>query len=182
MLETMVSFNLADHMWEMAFTGEPADAGFPRMFSPNRRPYPTRDGHISLLAVTDVQWRRLAVALGRPELAEDTRFATMVARNENVRELGGIVAEAIAGDTTAAWQRRLDEADIPNAPMNTLADLFADPYLWTQGMLRRYDHPAGGQLTEIGFPIDFADTPAGPSRPPAQLGEHNADVLDDNDT
>ncbi|MEQ9641629.1 MAG: CoA transferase [Alphaproteobacteria bacterium] len=177
MLETMVSFNLADHMWEMAFSGEPADAGFPRMFSPNRRPYPTKDGYISLLAVTDAQFRRLFRVLARDDLADDPRFATMVGRNQNVRELGGIVAAAISERSTAEWQRRLDQADIPNAPMNTLTDLFADPYLWAQGLLRRYEHPSDGTYTEIGFPIDFASTPAGATRPPARLGEHDDEVF-----
>src|SRR3546814_3504770 len=51
MFETMVSFNLVDHMWEATFDAPEKGVGYPRMFTPHRRPYPTLDGHICLLSV-----------------------------------------------------------------------------------------------------------------------------------
>ena len=59
MVDTMAAFNLVDHLWHGVF-GEPEKGlGYPRMLTPHRRPYPTNDGHICLLATTDRQWRNL---------------------------------------------------------------------------------------------------------------------------
>src|SRR3546814_5237602 len=58
MFETMVSFNLVDHMWEATFDAPEKGVGYPRMFTPHRRPYPTLDGHICLLSVSDAQARK----------------------------------------------------------------------------------------------------------------------------
>lgn len=177
MYETMVSFNIADHMWEATYSGKPEDTGYPRMFTPHRRPYPTQDGHICLLAVTDAQWQRLLRALGRPDLAEDPRFADMVGRTQYIDTLYGILGETMLTQTTAEWQKRLDEADIPNARMNTLHDLLADPYLRESGFIKQYDHPSEGPLTTMAFPLEFAETPAGMTRPPPRLGEHTDEIL-----
>ena len=66
MLENMVAFNMVDHLWHGVF-GEPEKGlGYPRMLSPWRRPYPTADGHVCLLATTDRQWRNLFAALDSP--------------------------------------------------------------------------------------------------------------------
>lgn len=177
MFETMVSFNLVDHMWQTTFSGRPEDAGYPRMFTPHRRPYPTMDGHICLMAVTDDQFRRLYEALGRPDLADDSRFAGMVGRIDNIDALYGIIGETMLTRTTADWRARLDEADVPNAGMNELADVIADPYLANTGFFRRYEHPSDGMHTAMRFPIAFSGSPAGMTCPPPPLGNANREIL-----
>ncbi|MFN4087554.1 MAG: CaiB/BaiF CoA transferase family protein [Alphaproteobacteria bacterium] len=177
MFETMVSFNLVDHMWETTFSGRPEDAGYPRMFTPHRRPYPTRDGHICLMAVNDDQWRRLYKALDRHDLADDPRFAGMEGRIGHIDTLYGIIGETMLTRTTAEWQARLDEADVPNARMNDLAAVIADPYLAETGFFRRYQHPTDGPHTAMAFPIDFSESPAGMRRPAPPLGDANRAIL-----
>ena len=177
MFETMVSFNLVDHMWQTTFSGRPEDAGYPRMFTPHRRPYPTMDGHICLMAVTDDQFLRLYGALGRPDLAEDPRFAGMVGRIDNIDALYRIIGETMLTRTTADWRARLDEADVPNAGMNELADVIADPYLTETGFFRRYEHPTDGMHTAMRFPIAFSGSPAGMTCPPPPLGDANREIL-----
>lgn len=66
MFETLLQFTLFEHLWEAALGKGGASAGYVRMFSPHRRPYATKDGHICVLAVNDLQWRRLLTAIGRP--------------------------------------------------------------------------------------------------------------------
>ena len=177
MLETMTAFNIADHFWEATFDAPGAKVGFPRMFTPHRKPYPTKDGHISLLAITDAQWRRLFAALGRPELAQDDRFARLEGRTANIDALYEILAAEIAKETTAYWRAALDAADIPNAAMATLEDIFADPYLNETGFFRRKTHPVAGPTLQTWPPVAFSETPATIHRPQPELGVDGRAVL-----
>jgi len=179
MLETMISFNIVDHMWEATYSGRPEDAGYPRMFTPHRRPYRTTDGYVCLLAVSDAQWRRLFTALDRSDLIEDPRFIDMDARTLNIDTVYGIVGEELAKRTTAEWTKRLDEADVANAPVNNLSDILANEQLWESGFFRRYEHPSDGQHTTMAFPIDYSESPAGMKQPPPQLGQHNHEILEE---
>lgn len=179
MFETMVSFNLADHMWEATYSDRPEDAGYPRMFSPDRRPLETSDGYICIMAVTTDQWNRLFAAADRDDLIGDPRFVDMDGRSTNVNELYAILREAIRNRTLREWTERLDEADVPNAPMNSLADLVSYEYLRESQFFQRYIHPDGGEYTNLSFPISFSKNPGGLSRYPPSLGEHTAEALGD---
>ncbi len=177
MLETMTAFNIADHFWEATFDRPDAEVGYPRMFTSHRRPYPTRDGHISLMAVTDAQWRRLYVAIGRPELADDPRFADLDGRIANVDALYGVLADQVAQNTTAHWRQALDAADIPNAAMATLQDVFRSDYLNDTGFFQHMVHPSAGPILQMRPPIAFGATPANIHRPQPTLGADGPDVL-----
>src|SRR5262249_33938945 len=136
MLETMLAFNLADHLWNAHLAEPEKGLGYPRMFSAQRRPYRTRDGHLCIIANTDEQWRRLFAAIERPELIEDPRFVGLAERTRNIDALLGILAEAVAQRTTAEWRARLMPADIPHGPANALDDLPRDPYLQQTGFFQ----------------------------------------------
>lgn len=177
MLETMLSYNLIEHLWTDFADPAVADPGYVRAFSPHRRPYAAKDGHICLMAVTDDQWRRLFPVLGHPELLEDPRFDTLSKRVANTDALYGIVADAIAKRGVAEWREALDAADIPNGPVNRLRDLTRDPYLMETGFFRRYDHPTEGRMLTTAVPVQFARTPGGFRLPPPGLGEHTRAVL-----
>jgi crotonobetainyl-CoA:carnitine CoA-transferase CaiB-like acyl-CoA transferase len=176
MLETMLSFNLVEHLWDGVFGGD-GKMGYGRALSTHRRPYATLDGHVCVLAVSDEQWRRLFAAFDRPELAQDARFATMEARTANIDALYATVAECIALRTTAQWRERFDAADLPNGAMNRLQDLPRDPYLAETGYFERYEHPSEGPLVTTAVPQRFSATPASIRLPPPRLGEHTHEVL-----
>jgi len=177
MLETMTAFNIADHFWEATFDAPGAKVGFPRMFTPHRRPYPTRDGHICLLAVTDAQWRNLFAAIGQPELADDPRFVDLAGRTQHIDALLDILAQGLARETTAYWREALDRADIPNAAMASLEDVFESPYLAETGFFRHLDHPTMGPILQAAPPVAFSATPAGIHRPQPTLGADGPDLL-----
>lgn len=177
MFETMSAFNLMDHMWEATFSRAPKDVGYPRMLTPHRRPYPTRDGHICLLAVTDPQWVRLFDLIGRADMAQDPRFHDMIGRAHHVDALCSELAKEMLKRRTAEWLEALDEADIPNGPLNDLGDLVADPYLLEGGVFDLYEHPSDGAHMSVGYPIGLSATPPRMQRPPPLLGEHNDEVL-----
>ncbi len=177
MMETMSAFTLVDHLWHGVF-GEPEKGlGYPRMLTPYRRPYATRDGHVCLLATTDRQWRNLFAAIERAELADDPRFSTIAQRTANIDELYTLLAEAMRGRTTEEWRARLDRFDIPNGGVNDLASLVADPYLRDTGFFQPLLHPSEGPTVTMAIPTSFSRSPGEVRLPPPRLGEHNAEIL-----
>jgi crotonobetainyl-CoA:carnitine CoA-transferase CaiB-like acyl-CoA transferase len=178
MFETILSFNYLEHLWGGAFEPPlPPGIGYVRLLTQHRRPYPTQDGHICVLAVNDDQWRRIFPALGRPDLVDDPRFARTDQRVRNYDELYAMVGEQLQKKPTAEWHRILDEVDIPNGPVRSLQELLHDPYLNETGFFQRYEHPTEGPVVTPMVPTHFSQTPGGLHRPPPRLGEHTAEVL-----
>jgi len=178
MLETMVAFNLVDHLWNGVLAEPEKGLGYPRMLTPHRRPFPTKDGHVCILATTDLQSRHLFEALDCPELADDERFSTLARRTENIGELYEIVIERMRQRTTAEWRERLDSYDVPNGVVTDLEGLLADPYLAETGFFERVEHPSEGKMVTTAVPVMFSGTPGDSFRlPPPRLGEHTRVVL-----
>ena len=177
MMETMAAFNLVDHLWHGVF-GEPEKGlGYPRMLTPYRRPYATRDGHVCLLATTDRQWKSLFAAIDCPALADDPRFSSIERRTANIDELYTLLAERMRRRTTAEWRTRLDRFDVPNGIVNDLKGVLADPYLRDTGFFRRVEHPSEGPTVTTAIPVSFSETPGELRLAPPRLGEHTAELL-----
>jgi len=178
MLETMVAFNLADHLWHGTLAEPEKGLGYPRMLTEHRRPFPTKDGHICILATTDTQSRHLFEAIDRPELADDERFSTLARRTDNIGELYELVIESMRLRTTAEWRERLDRFDVPNGIVTGLEGLIADPYLADTGFFERVEHPSEGKMLTTAVPVAFSASPGESFRlPPPRLGEHTRAVL-----
>jgi crotonobetainyl-CoA:carnitine CoA-transferase CaiB-like acyl-CoA transferase len=179
MFETMLAFNLIEHLWTGAFDAPQGELGYDRVLMPLRKPFATKDGHICLMATSDVQWQRLFAALERPEVAQDERFAKLARRSEHFPELYAIVSDEMKKHSTAEWQERLDKADIPNGPARMLSELPNDPYLVATKFFHHYVHPMAGSLVTTSIPVRFSRTPGSVRRPPPVLGEHTREVLEE---
>ena len=177
MLETMLAFNLVDHLWHGVLDEPEKGLGYPRMFTPHRRPYATADGYICLMATTDEQWRRLLPALGRADLLDDPRFATVAQRTAHIDAVYGVITETMQQRSTADWLDRLAAADVPHGALHTLQDIIDDPYLWDTGFFRRVQHPSEGRMITTAPTMHFSATPAALRRPAPRLGEHTQEVL-----
>ena len=177
MLETMMSFNLIEHLWTGAFDNPMGPLAYERALTPHRRPYKTQDGYVCLMATSDPQWKGFFAACERPELAEDPRYATLAERSKRFPELYRIVAEELAKRTTAEWRARLDAADVPNGVARSLKDLPSDPYLVETGYFHHYVHPQAGAMVTTSIPVQFSKTPGRIKSPPPTLGEHTHAVL-----
>jgi len=178
MLETMVAFNLADHLWHGVLAEPEKGLGYPRMLTEHRRPFPTKDGHICILATTDSQSRHLFEAIDCPELADDHRFSTLARRTDNIGELYGIIIERMSRRTTAEWRERLDSFDVPNGVVTSLEGLLADPYLNDAGFFEQVEHPSEGTMLTTAIPVMFSGSPGDSFRlPPPRLGEHTRSLL-----
>ena len=176
MFETVLSFNLVEHLWTRTF-GEEGTLGYPRVLSRQRRPFPTRDGHVCLLATTDQQWQRLFAAFDAPELAADPRFDTLPKRTRNIDALYAELAGLLARHTTTECQTRLLQADIPHGPMKRLEDLMEDDYLTETGFFATLEHHTEGRLTTPSIPVVFASAPPEIRYGAPCLGEHTEIVL-----
>ncbi|HET7158242.1 MAG TPA: CoA transferase, partial [Burkholderiales bacterium] len=177
MLETMLSFNLVEHLWTNFFEDKRENLGYTRILSTHRRPYATRDGYICMLAVSDDQWRRVFSVIGRPELARDERFAALKARTHNIDALYAILGEELKCRTTAEWRALLDAADLPNGAVNDFNMMADDPYLTATGFFHHYEHPTEGAMVTTAIAAQFSATPASIRLTPPQLGEHTMSVL-----
>lgn len=177
MMETMLSFILVEHLWGATICEPERGLGYPRMRTPHRRPYATKDGYICVIALSDDQWRRLFAAIDRPGLIDDPRFATVAARGENIDTVYALLSDALRERTSAEWRERLTAADIPNSPANTLSDLLVDTYLQETGFFKTEDHASAGRICLTTPPVSFSASPASIRRLPPKLGEHTSEVL-----
>jgi crotonobetainyl-CoA:carnitine CoA-transferase CaiB-like acyl-CoA transferase len=177
MFETMVAFNLVEHLAGHAFEPPLGEAGYPRLLTRFRRPFRTRDGYVCLLPYTDRNWRDFFELAGRPELRDDPRFRDIGSRTEHSEALYATVAEAVAARTTAEWLALCDRVGIPAGPLLRLDDLWDDPHLRAVGLLQRARHPSEGDYWSVAPPVGFSSTPAGVTRHAPRLGEHSVEVL-----
>ncbi|WP_066043304.1 CaiB/BaiF CoA transferase family protein [Herbiconiux solani] len=135
-------------------------------------PLPASDGEIVVVAANDGQFTRLAEALGRPELADDPRFARTEDRNRNRELLRPELVAALAGHTIAEWFDILTEAGIACGPINTIDGGVA---LAERLGLEPVVEVGEGEraVPVIRNPIRFSRTPARYDSPPPTLGEHD---------
>ncbi len=177
MFEIMASFLLAEHIAGAAYVPPLTRPVYTRTVTPYRRPYKTADGYISVLVYNDKQWQRFAALAGRPDLAKDERFISQSQRSVNIAAFCEFVAETIAQKTSAEWMELLNEAEIPVARLNEMADLYTDPHLADVGFFRTLQDPLDGAMLFPESPVRFSDTPGGFERAGPMLGEHTAEVL-----
>lgn len=137
----------------------------------------TRDGYVTLAALTSQQWRNLCATLGRPELEEDPGFATNDQRMANLPRLVEEIEAALAAGTTDEWVGRFLEAGVPAGALLDYQQVFDDPHTRARDMVEVVEHPVEGTIRTLGFPLKLSDTPLRVRRPPPLLGEHTEEVL-----
>lgn len=135
--------------------------------------FASADGHIMVAAGNDNLFRRLCTAIGRPGLAEDSRFRTNSDRVVNRRTLIPILSDLFATQPLAVWGARLDAAGIPNGPIQTVNQVVVDPQTAALGIIQQLS-----SISLVGLPLSF-----GGSRPPfaklaPRLGEDNPEIID----
>jgi crotonobetainyl-CoA:carnitine CoA-transferase CaiB-like acyl-CoA transferase len=123
-------------------------------------------------------WEGLLKAAGRTDLLEDARFATRKDRSERHWEIVKILQETFHTQPREHWLPRLDVNDVPNAPINSIQEVFNDPQVKHMGIPKQIDHPKMGKSNLIGSPINLSDTPAQFFRPAPLLGEHTDEILE----
>ena len=121
-------------------------------------------------------WAAMAGAMGRPDLAEDPRFANPEARWENRAALNAIIEDWTKARSKYEVMRILGDAGVPCGAVQDTGEVLADPHLKARDMIVDIDYPTRGIYQTVGCPIKLSDSPAAITRPPL-LGEHTAEVL-----
>ena len=117
------------------------------------------DTWIVIAANADNVFARLCAAMGTPELAEDERFSTHLARGDNQDEIEGIIAEWAGRHDVAEIDRILNEAGVICGPIYTVADMFEDEHFWAREMLLEHEDAEFGKYVGPGIAPKFSDTP-----------------------
>ncbi|WP_434034925.1 CaiB/BaiF CoA transferase family protein [Cupriavidus sp. a3] len=178
MFETMVPYVMGDHLYGETFVPSKGGFGYPRLLSPERRPYKTKDGYVCCLIYHDHHWRTFLKVIGKPELYDaDPRFSNITTRTAHITELYGMVSDEMTKRTTEEWRALLKEADIPVFPMHTFESLLDDPHLRDIGFFSESDHPTVGRIREMAVPSEWHGTPPVNRRHAPRLGEHSREIL-----
>lgn len=140
--------------------------------------YPTRDGGwFAIGANADAIFRRLAEAMGQPELAESERYATHRARGEHQAELDDLIAAWTVGHTAEELQALMDAHGVPAGQIYTAKEMLADPHFAAREAIVGVEAPGIGEVKMQNVFPKLSATPGGIDWAGPELGQHNAEVL-----
>ncbi|MBL8383981.1 MAG: CoA transferase [Burkholderiales bacterium] len=139
--------------------------------------FPTRDGSVILACGNDNLFGKFCAAAGCGHLAADERFARNAGRVQNRAVLVPMLNAVFAQKTTKEWVAILEEAGVPNGPINSIAEAFEEEQVKARGVKFDLPHPLAGSVPMIASPMKFSATPARQDVPPPTLGQHTEAVL-----
>ncbi|KAI9208188.1 CoA-transferase family III domain-containing protein [Polychytrium aggregatum] len=141
--------------------------------------FPTKDSFVVIGAGNDGQFEKLCQAIDQPELLQDPRFQTNKDRVAHRKELIEILSDVFSTHPTKHWLGLLEPIGVPFAPVNNIAETFQHPQVIHRGMVQKIKHPRAGDISLIGPPVKYSNTPPSVRMPPPVLGEHTHVVLRD---
>lgn len=141
--------------------------------------YRCADGRWFLLNVLqeDRDWEALTRAIARPDLRDDSRFATTPARRANAKALIGVFDTVFAARPWAEWRRLLDENGLTFGVVGTVDDARDDRQMIDSGALVPITDPRAGASLTVANPVEIDGEPPVPARYPPETGEHTVEIL-----
>jgi CoA:oxalate CoA-transferase len=173
-----VSALLTSRIQQYFATGEdlaPLGSGHPQAFP--WEVFRASDAPFVLAINTDLFWRKLCVAIGLPELAEDKEYATNPMRVARRPEIAGILARTFAQHPRSYWTDLFDRAGLPSGSILKLSEVVADPQAVHNGIFREVETAGGGSIRTTRNPIRFAAAPEPLLGPPPLLGADTVATL-----
>lgn len=137
----------------------------------------TADGHINIAVGGEGQWRDFCLALERPDLRDDPRFATQDERFAHRPALAAILKDIFLERTSRDWLTLLEAHNVPAGPIHSIDAVFDDPQVRHLGIAVPQVHPVRGPIEVVGQPINLVRTPASAKRPAPDCGQHSDHVL-----
>jgi crotonobetainyl-CoA:carnitine CoA-transferase CaiB-like acyl-CoA transferase len=122
-------------------------------------------------------WERFCACLGRPEMAQDPRFATAALRSANRAALNAEIAAALKGRGAEEWVAALTAAGVPAGPINDIAQVFADPQVHHLRLAEAVESPVRGEIRLLSQPIRMSRSASRIASPPPEPGQHSEEVL-----
>ncbi|HAX04132.1 MAG TPA: hypothetical protein DCX77_00510 [Acidimicrobiaceae bacterium] len=165
-------------MWVEVFWNESLPDGDPApTYSEWYEPWDTADGQIAANWVNFDQYKGACEALGRPELANDPRFATRDARLQNADAQRSEFAATLETMLTDDALLALEAADVPCARVVSRQEVFEDPQVLHNDIIISETHPTAGQIRTAKPPAKFSKTPTALTRHAPGKGEHTDEIL-----
>ncbi|HEY1102823.1 MAG TPA: CaiB/BaiF CoA-transferase family protein [Burkholderiaceae bacterium] len=140
---------------------------------------PGQRDHIILAVGNDHQFRKFCDVAGAPELANDPSFRKNQDRVRNRDRLVPLLETILKTRSKADWLHALERAQVPCGPINSLAEVFADPQVHARGMVSDWCHPHQPHLQLVASPMKLGTTPVRQDLPPPLLGQHTDALLRD---
>jgi crotonobetainyl-CoA:carnitine CoA-transferase CaiB-like acyl-CoA transferase len=175
MLDVMIAYLWPEAMMQYTVVGQEATAS-----DPNSRPdliFQTLDGYMTVGTISDSEWQGFCRAAEAPQLAEDKRFNTPGGRAANASERIHVMADILAKRTTGDWLKRLDEADVPCAPVLRRGEVISNEQVVARGLISEFAHPGIGRVRQPKPAADFSATPVRAPSPAPAVGEHGRKIL-----
>ncbi|MFJ5533907.1 CaiB/BaiF CoA transferase family protein [Streptomyces sp. NPDC093261] len=177
MTDTMIAFNMVEHLAGHAFEPSTGPTGFVLSMSHGHKARRTKDGFAAVLPYSARNYRDFFAAAGRPDLAEDPRVSGPVLNPDDVGPLSDLVDECAPELTTAQWAEVCAKHSIPMGPVLELDHAHEDPYVRDGHLLDTVEHPTEGPVRTVGIPVKFSATPGSIRRLAPVPGQDTAEVL-----
>ncbi|MFJ8671936.1 CaiB/BaiF CoA transferase family protein [Streptomyces sp. NPDC093589] len=178
MTDTLLAFNLVEHLAGHSFDPPLGATGFPNSLLKGHRARPTKDGYAMVVPYSAQNFRDCFHAVGRPDLAEDPRVAgeqiDVPADAADLLELLDTVTPALTSDQ---WAEVCTKHSIPFAPVLRLDEAAEDSYVRGGHLLDVAEHPTEGSVRVIGIPMSFSATPGSVRRLAPLAGQHTEEIL-----
>jgi crotonobetainyl-CoA:carnitine CoA-transferase CaiB-like acyl-CoA transferase len=176
MLESLVSFNLLEHLYEKSYVPPIGTIGYARQLDPARQPMRTKDGYLVVAPYQDGRWIKFFEIAGRTEVLQEHGLTDWVLRRTNATRLYEHMKAILPGKTTDEWLALLNAAHIPATRVNDLDDLLDDPQLKASGLFEEREHPTEGRYIEVKPPVRFSAHRYAQSDHAALTGQHTQEV------
>ena len=175
MLEAFSSFMLKEHLGGNTFEPPVGQACYARQVDPDRQPFATKDGYVSVVPYKLDHFTKVIAIMGDEEFAGQERFASLEGLIAGQSELYGRIGELTATFTTEDLVALMHANSIPAMPVRDMADIAEEPHLNASGFFLRREHPSEGQVVEMREPSRFSawDAPE-PGHAPL-LGENTGE-------
>ncbi len=141
--------------------------------------FESKDGYVIFAVGNQRLWENFVQTLGRGDLNDDPRFATMAERNRHPAELKKIIESITSQKTTEEWIETMEKAGVPCGRIRTLDQVLTDPHVRIREMVVEQEHPTAGLIKLMGVPVKMSLTPGEVAAPPPILGQHNVEILKD---
>jgi len=175
MLDAAIAFTWADCAMDVALLDD--DAVRLPTISANYVPVTFKDGYAAVSVVTESEFRGYCAALGKPELADDPRFASSTLRSVNGDAYRKIVRELAAEMPLETFLRGAQQHDVPAGGMNDLHSVIDDPQVIHNETFVVRQHPAAGTIREVRPAPRFSATPASIGHHAPAKGAHTDEVI-----
>lgn len=176
MFETFTQFMLIEHLAGLTFDPPNAPACYFRQIDPDRQPFPTADGFVSVVPYTSEAWDRVLDILGDPDFIRQPDFETPALRFRNQARLYQRAAELTPARTSAEWVHLFNAGRIPCMAVRDMSDILNDDHLVATGFFQRRAHPSEGDYFQTSHPVRYHGAALPEPAPAPLLGEHGDEI------